>query len=203
MGRHGYNAHDYQASDLRRFFSTAREKGIALTPGESQLLQVLIANGILVEKGNALERGEGAVLSISRSSSPVLRRLLLTHESFHGAFFSLSEFRSECDRVWAALSETEREVWRLFLSTNGYDVEDRELMTNEFQAYLFQQERQSVAEFQAITVARLRKRHPEAAGLLDAFLRDHPDSFLRSFDELDAALQAAGGPPGGLAIGVQ
>jgi hypothetical protein len=202
-GRHGYNAHDYQASDLGRFFTDARRKGIQLTEGELELLKVLISVGILRESGAVLESGEGAVLSISRSSAPPLRRLLLTHESFHGAFFSLSEFRDECARVWDSLSETERQVWRLFLSSRGYDVEDRGLTINEFQAYLFQQERRRVGDFQAVTLGRLRKSHPEAAGLLEAFLREHPDSFLRSFDLLDEALRAAGGPPGGSAIGVE
>jgi hypothetical protein len=202
-GRHGYNAHDYQASDLRRFFSAALEKGIELTAGESELLRILIANGILVRRGSALDSGDGAVLSFSRSSAPALRRLLLAHESFHGAFFSLPEYRDACARVWDSLSETEREVWRLFFSSRGYDVGDRELAVNEFQAYLFQQERGRVGEFQALTMGRLRRSRPEAVGLLDAFQRDHPDSFLRSFDLLDSALRGAGGPPGGSPAGVE
>ncbi len=201
--RHGYNAHDYGAADLARFFSAARADRLPLTPGETALLKLLLANGVLTESGSALEPREGAVLSISRSSPPALRRLLLTHESFHGAYFSLPEYRDSCVRVWDSLSDAEQEVWRLFLSASAYNVQDRNLVINEFQAYLFQQDRRKVGDFQAIVIERMRKRFPQEAGLLDGFLRDHPDSFLRSFDLLDRALRAAGGPPGGSAIGIE
>jgi hypothetical protein len=203
QGRHGYNAHDYRPEDLARFFTEARTRGIALTSGETELLRVLESFGLLREKGSGLEAGEGGVISISRSSPAPLRRLLVTHECYHGVFFSVQAFRDAAGRSWDALSPVEQEVWRLFLSTGAYNAGDPYLVVNEFQAYLFQQERSRVRDFQAITLERLRKRKPEAGAVIDAFLREHPDSFQKSFDALDAALRAEGGPPGGAAIGIQ
>jgi hypothetical protein len=53
-------------------------------------------------------RMEKAKSSISRSSSPLLRSLLLTHESFHGVFFSLPGFRDATEKEWQSLSPEEQ-----------------------------------------------------------------------------------------------
>jgi hypothetical protein len=200
---HGYNAHDYKADDLARFFSTATDKGIALTPEEGQLLNLLEANGIVTPSGSDFAAGEGSVISFSRSSSAVLRDLLLTHESFHGAFFSLSSFRDATEQEWASLSDVEKEVWLRFLASRGYDTADHYLTVNEFQSYLLQQERKNVPGFQTLTLSRLHASSSRGAALVQRLLASHPDSFIRAFDVLDEALQSAGGPPGGDAASVR
>jgi hypothetical protein len=202
-GIHGYNAHDYRAEDLARFFTTADEQGVALSAEEEKLAALLVENGVIQKTGSGYAPGEGCVISLSRSSSPVLRDLLLTHECFHGAFFSLPAFREATEKEWASLSPLEQQVWKGFLASRAYDIEDRYLLVNEFQSYLLQQERLFVPGFQAITLSRMRAASPAGAALVKRFLAAHPASFLASFDALDGALQSAGGPPGGDAVGIR
>lgn len=201
-GKHGWNAHDYKADDLARFFDTAMKHGIPLTPGEEELKKLLLARGIVARGEGGYFGGEGAVLSISRQSGDALRRQLITHECFHGVFFSVSGFREACAKAWSALTAIEREVWLLFFQTGTYDTSNQYLVINEFQAYLFQQPREKVGELQAIVVGRLRAKFPGKSAMLGRFMAEHPDSFLRSFDALDEALRRSGGPPGGKAIAV-
>jgi len=202
-GIHGYNAHDYRADDLARFFTTAEKRGIGLAPGEEELARLLIQNAILRKTDAGFAAGDGSVISIARTSAPVLRNLLLTHECFHGAFFALSGFRSATQAEWASLSAVEKQVWLRFLASRGYNTSDIYLVVNEFQSYLLQQERKAVAGFQALTLSRMRAGSAPGAGLAARLLAEHPDSFLKSFDVLDQALQSAGGPPGGDAITVR
>jgi hypothetical protein len=210
--RHGYNAHDYRADDLARFFSTAEREGVALTAEEHDLADILVASGIIAPRysrgfqgheDSAYAPGDGAVISISRSSPAALRELLLSHECFHGAFFSLPVYRDACREVWETLLPLEKEVWREFLASKGYDFQNYYLVVNEFQSYLLQQPRERVRGFQAVTLARLRPRSARTIGLVDRLLAERPDSFVRSFDLLDKALRAAGGPPGGKALAVR
>jgi hypothetical protein len=202
-GIRGYNAHDYKADDLARFFTTAEKQGIRLTPGEEKLARLLVQNAVLRKTDAGFEEGDGSLISISRSSTPLLRALLLTHECFHGAFFALPAFRAASESAWASLSDVEKELWLGFLSSRGYNTADRYLVVNEFQSYLLQQERKAVSGFQALTLSRLRAGSARGAALADRFLAAHPDSFLGSFDTLDQALQSAGGPPGGDAATVK
>ena len=202
-GRHGYNAHDYRAEDLARFFETARAEGIELAAEEQTLKGILLDAGIIESTGSAFASGSGAVLSISRSSSAALRELLITHECFHGVFFSLPSFQAESERTWRSLSGVEKRVWREFLAMKDYNTDDPGLVVNEFQSYLFQQPREGVKAFQALTLGRMRAHSSEGAALVAQLLAQRPDSFLQSFDELDAALRAAGGPAGGRAIAVK
>jgi hypothetical protein len=202
-GIHGYNAHDYKADDLARFFTTAKEKGIPLTPEEGQLLDQLVANGIVTPSGSDYGAGEGSVISISRSSSAILRDLLLTHECFHGAYFSVAAFRDVTEKEWTSLSGVEKEVWVRFLASRGYNTDDHYLTVNEFQSYLLQQERKNVQGFQTYTLSRMSAASSRDAALVRMLLATRPDSFLSSFDVLDEALQSAGGPPGGDAASVR
>ena len=202
-GVHGYNAHDYRAEDLARFFSAAEAQSTALTPEEGQLARLLVENGVIGKAESGYTPGEGCVISISRSSSALLRELLLTHESFHGVFFSLPAFRDAVEKEWASLSPVEQELWLVFLASRSYDTSDHFLVVNEFQSYLLQQRRNAVSGFQDVTLARIRAGSPQGAGLAGRFLTARPQSFLQAFDALDRALQSAGGPPGGEAISVR
>ena len=127
--------------------------------------------------------GEGGILSISRQSSSIERRLLLTHESFHGIFFASPDYRAFCFQLWDSLSPAERGFVVGFLDDLGYDGQSRYLAVNEFQAYLMQQP----AAFAPAYFQRVLSRFGSPAGQsgvvqagllssarsLDSFLRSH------------------------------
>lgn len=106
------------------------------------------------------------------------------------------------EAVWESRSPVEKDVWADYLSSKAYDTTDHYLVVNEFQAYLFQQERQDVEGFQSVTLSRMKAQGGAAAVLAGRLLAEHPHSFLDSFDALDAKLRAAGGPPGGHALAI-
>jgi hypothetical protein len=199
-GLHGFNAHDYRADDLARFFQAAREELFALNPEEKLLEQILLENGTIRDDGK-FSPGRGAILSISRSSSPILRRHLLTHECAHGVFFSLPDFREASFEAWDRLSEQEQQFWRLFFRWVGYDSEDLYLTVNEYQAYLFQQPRSGVrAYFADLTASRLASSYPDQAIWIREFIRSDPDRFTRAFDHLETSLLQIAGLEGGRVI---
>jgi len=186
---HGFNAHDYRAEDLARFFQQAAEQEFPLLPEEEQLRGILIANGILERREGVFLPGRGAVISISRSSGPLLRRHLLTHEAFHGVFFMSEAYRESARALWDELGEGERAFWLLFFRWVGYDTADEYLSANELQAYLFQQERRWVGSyFRGVTAGRLLSAYPDRRGDILGFLGDDPGSFERRFDTLERAL---------------
>jgi len=199
-GLHGFNAHDYRAEDLARFFQAAREELFELNPEEELLKEILLGNGIIRDQGT-FSPGRGGILSISRSSYPVLRRHLLTHECYHGLFFSLPEFRQAAIQAWEGLAENEKEFWRLFFRWVGYDDEDPYLTVNEYQAYLLQQPRSGVRYyFATLTASRLVSSYPGQAAGVREFLRSDPDSFIRGFDTLEASLRRIARMEGGRLI---
>ncbi|MGO9310628.1 MAG: hypothetical protein ACLQDL_16600 [Spirochaetia bacterium] len=201
--QHGYNAHDYRAEDLARFFNAAEKDPSGLSAEESALAGILEANGVVRKTSDGYSAGDGCVLSISRSSSPLLRSLLLTHESFHGLFFTTPAFREAAETEWSALSADEQALWLDYLGARSYNTTDHYLVVNEFQSYLLQQERTSIRGFQALVLERMRAGTAREAGLARRLAAAHPSSFLDAFDVLDGALQSAGGPPGGQSIAVR
>jgi len=200
-GRRSWNAHDYRPEDLARFFTLAAQG--PLTAEELRLRGVLLANGVIRADGGGYDPGTGAVLSFSRESPAPLRELLLTHEAFHGVFFALPAYREACRETWEALDDDERAVWTAYFDLKGYNTADPYLVVNEFQSYVFQQERAAVPAFQAVTLQRVRDAYPALGPAVRRLQESRPDSFLASFDALDRALAAAGGPPGGRVMGVR
>jgi len=200
QGLHAYNAHDYRSEDLARFFAAVETQGVKLNRLEEELRRTLERSGIIVRQGAGYTAGKGGILAISRVGGDALRELLLTHESFHGVFFSLEEYREACQKQWEALSPVETRIWKAFLGSKNYNTEDRYLMVNEFQAYLFQQEESKVAGYQATTLARLRAAAPALAGDIAEVAAMKPASFLASFRSLDGTLRALDGLPGGIVI---
>ena len=187
--RHGYNAHDYRAEDLARFFQAAWDSSFPLNPEELRLREILLENNILRRAGNAWLPGSGAVLSISRSSSPQLRRFLLGHELYHGIFFSYPAYRNSCFALWDELEPEEKSYWKLLFDWVGYDLQDRYLLANELQAYLFQQERAGLEYyFKELFPSRLIKSYPEREEEIRDFLEQNPTSFERAFDKLQQDL---------------
>ena len=168
-GRRGYNAHDYAAPDLARFFSLAQEQGLALNDQELLLRSVAVAHGILQpDPGGGWRAGTGAILSISQASHAQLRDLLLRHEALHGLYFTHAPFREAVWAAWQQLTEDEQRFWVLLLAAVNYDVDYPDLVVNEFQSYLLQQGANRVANFLAVWNGRLRARHPEHADAIAA-----------------------------------
>jgi hypothetical protein len=197
---HGFNAHDYRAEDLARFFQQAREELFSLNSEEELLKQILLANGV-IRDGGAFSPGKGGILSISRGSYSTLRRHLLTHECAHGLFFSLPEFRQASFEAWDRLPEQEQEFWKLFFRWVGYDTEDPYLTVNEYQAYLFQQPRSGVRYYFAdLTPSRLISSYPGQASWVQELIRSDPDRFTRAFDYLETSLVRIAGVEGGRVI---
>ena len=146
-GRHGWNAHDYGPEGLASFFNTASERGFPLNPEETALESLALQENVLRADAGRMVPGQGGVLAISRSSSEIERKYLLTHESFHGIFFSSAAYRDFVFTLWDSLPENERGFYKAFLASLGYDSDDQFLAVNEFQAYLMQQPLEYAASF--------------------------------------------------------
>jgi len=173
QGRRGYNAHDYAAPDLARFFSAAQAAGLALTGEELLLRAVVVTHGIIEpDPAGGWRAGAGAVLSISQSSGRVLRRLLLRHEALHGLYFTHAAYQEAARALWHELSAGEQLYWHLLLEAVGYDIDYEWLVVNEFQAYLLQQDVARVADLLTLWAGRLRSRHPQHARAIDAVAAD-------------------------------
>jgi hypothetical protein len=205
-GLHGYNAHDYRAEDLARFFQTADAQGFALNREEELLRAMMTANGLLDAAGRAGGQAgdagsEGAILSISRESSDLLRAHLLTHEAFHGLYFLLPLYREACQAAWRDLEEAERRFWRLFLEWGSYDYRDEFLAANEMQAYLFQQPRSGLGPyFRLLTAERLERAFPGEAAWLGAHLAAGGGGFEAAFDRLSPILRREARLQGGRVV---
>ena len=177
---HGWNAHDYGAAGLSAFFNAVQREGIILNPEEISLRDLALGEGVLSTVHDRYEPGVGGVISISQSSSLIERRLLLTHESFHGIFFASADYRLFCFKLWDSLSPQTRSFFWVFLDELGYDASYRYLAVNEFQAYLMQQPlRYAPAYFERVTERFAQRDRPpgeailRAARRLDDFLETH------------------------------
>jgi hypothetical protein len=136
---HGWNAHDYRAEDLARFFNAAGAENFPLREEERELENILLQCGVLLRDGNGVRPGTGAVLSLSRQSSGYLRTLFMTHEGFHGLFFIDEDFREFSRRRWEALSPAAKRFILSYFDFQGYDIGDDYLVVNEFMAHVLQQ----------------------------------------------------------------
>ncbi len=142
-GKHGYNAHDYKADDLARFFEKARSENFPLNEKELLLRDILLNNGVIkIASDGEILAGTGAVISISQESPSYLRTTFIAHEGWHGIFFVDEEFRNTVASIYYTIdSDTLAYMRRYFQVTPSlnYDVNDDYLMKNEFMAYLLQQ----------------------------------------------------------------
>jgi hypothetical protein len=192
-GRHGWNAHDYGPDGLASFYSAALEQRFPLNPEEKALESLALQENILRSDANRVLPGQGGVLAVSRSSSEIERKYLLTHESFHGIFFSSPSYREFVFKLWDSLPENERRFYKGFLDSLGYDSGDRFLAVNEFQAYLMQQPLPYAASYFKRFLARFQG--PGGENAVDS------DSLTATARELDSYLQAAFGLRAGETIG--
>ncbi|MDR2258010.1 MAG: hypothetical protein LBE14_02550 [Treponema sp.] len=134
---HGWNAHDYRAEDLARFFDAAAD--FPLSPEERELEQILFTEGIIRRREGRIIAGEGAVLSLSRQSADYLRFTFMAHEGFHGLFFIDGDFRAFSRRRWEGLSRQAKIFIRSYFDYQSYDTGDEYLMVNELMAHCLQQ----------------------------------------------------------------
>lgn len=135
---HGWNAHDYAAGDLAKFFSLAAEQSFPLNRAEQELRDRLVAAGIIQPQAAGWRAGTGALVGVSAESPPSLRAVLFVHEAFHGLYYTSDEFRSGVKAAWDAMGEDARAAFRTYLAVSRYDPSDEALMANEFQAYVLQ-----------------------------------------------------------------
>jgi len=181
-GRHGWNAHDYGAQGLADFYNAAALTRFPLDSQELLLRDIALQQDILVMRRDRFAAGAGGIISISRESSSIERRLLLTHESFHGVFFASPAYRDYCFRLWDSLTGAERGFVTGFLDDLGYDGGSRYLAVNEFQAYLMQQPAAFAPEYFERVLARFGSRHGSDRVLLAGLLSSARslDSYLQS-----------------------
>ncbi|MDR0558496.1 MAG: hypothetical protein LBG43_11660 [Treponema sp.] len=139
-GQHGWNAHDYRAEDLAAFFERAETTHFPLLKEEFELKEILFANEILKRETNEkIRAGSGAIISVSRESSDVLRKQFMAHEGFHGLFFIDADFRSFTKSRYDSLMPAAKNFILSFFDYQHYDIADNYLVMNEFQAHVLQQ----------------------------------------------------------------
>jgi len=190
--KHGWNAHDYRAEDLARFFTLVEETGFRLNSEEILLRQILLNHGILSESQDVFTPGEGGFLSISRESPGYLREKFITHEGLHGLFFSDPEYRSACGEIFNSLPEEGKEFWQYFFTWMAYNADDPYLVVNEYQAYMLQQSVSSAEDY--------FRNHPAFSSLSEEikdFLEENPRFFEESARKMEALLEKHLGFPAG------
>ncbi|MDR1319219.1 MAG: hypothetical protein LBJ90_06295, partial [Treponema sp.] len=138
-GLHGWNAHDYSAEGLARFFDAARKSNFPLLAEERELEKILLASGLIRSGGGGISAGEGGIISISQESAPYLRRRFMAHEGFHGLFFIDEDFRNFSRGQWENLPRQAKRFLTSFFDFQSYDTGDDYLVVNEFMAHLLQQ----------------------------------------------------------------
>jgi len=138
---HGWNAHDYRAEDLARFFQAAREERFPLLAEERELGQMLLDAGIIRASGSGgtITAGEGGIVSISRESEGYLRVRFMAHEGFHGLFFIDNDFREFSKGRWQKLPSQAKRFLISFFNYQQYDTVNEYLLVNEFMAHVLQQ----------------------------------------------------------------
>ncbi len=177
---HGWNAHNYRGEGLSAFFNEAERTQFPLNPKERWLADYLLTFGILRRENGKYTAGRGGILSISRESSDPHRRLLLTHEAFHGVYYVSKSFQDLVSTLWKELSPEERKFWLYILSWMQYDPSDPYLVVNEFQAYLLQQPPTLVDRYFKETLPqRILEKNPEMEGFFKEVFEKHPDMFVK------------------------
>ena len=197
---HGFNAHDYRAEDLARFFAAASDERIELLPEERRLRELLLRAGVLRTEGGRPRAGKGGVISISRDSTPELRERLLGHEALHGLYFTSPAFRAAVASAWNGASSDLTRFVELYLSRPNwsYDLGNSYLLQNEFMAYLLQYRRSELdSQLLGPGAAWIRQSHPDLTAWAERFVREHRGELFAVYDALDAELWRELGVHGG------
>ncbi len=182
----GWNAHDYNAADLSEFFNRAHNDNIPLTDGEKILKDILLNTKILNRTKEAYTPGIGAIISISRSSSDNFRHLILRHEIYHGIYFTSKDLRNYVDIVWEELERNSKQIILMFLDSLTYDVTNKELLKNEFLAYLLQRdEKETYKYFNSIVYNRLILYYPHEKTVIDEYFKRNKTPFSYPIKKLN------------------
>jgi len=147
---HAWNAHDYRAEDLARFFQAARDAQFPLLAEERELERILLNEGVIRRGGGSvadsgtagggnISAGEGGIISISRESNANLRAIFIAHEGFHGLFFIDEDFRNFTRGRWQRLSAQAKRFIVSYFGYQQYDIADNYLLINEFMGHVLQQ----------------------------------------------------------------
>ena len=190
-GRHGYNAHNYNAEGLADFFTAVEDRLLDLTAEERLLREVVVANGIIRSVDGGYEPVGGGVLAVAQESYavPTLRQLLVAHEAYHGVYYAEPEYVDAVDELWAGLDEREQRYWRLLLSGLRYDVDDPYLVRNEYHAYLLQQPVAAAGwYFESRSAERLRRWYPALGSWFDAYFADYAGTHREQAARVQAEL---------------
>jgi len=191
---HGWNAHDYRAEDVARFFTLAETSKFSLGEEEILLRDLLLREGFLIASGNGFKGNGGALISISRESPDYLRKTFLTHEASHAIFFTDASYRKLVLSIWNDMSKEEKSFWYRYFGWMRYNTGSDYLMANELQAYLIQQSPVHAQKYFTETlVGRLVEAHPELEEPLSEYVLAFGGEFTEKAGELDAWLRAAYG----------
>lgn len=128
-----YYGHDYQASDLVKFFTLASTQNIKLNQNELWL------KSLIKQLGWQTPGANGALITLPAAIAPItpqFRAVILHHELSHGAFYTDAKYRQYATNFWNSLTATDRTAFTKFLGSEGYDTTNTNLMLNETQAYL-------------------------------------------------------------------
>jgi len=188
-GLHGWNAHDYRAKDLAEFFNISEKQKFILNPEEYELRDILLENNIIQKSEENYIPNSGGILSFSKESSPRLRQLFITHEGYHGIYFSDLRYEPEVQKVWNTLDEQEKQFWYNFLDWKHYEIEDAYLVVNEFQAYLMQQKIENIESYyKDYIIPRYLVKHPDKTEEMNNFLINYPNHFVDNAKKIEAAI---------------
>jgi hypothetical protein len=170
-----YYGHDYRAADIARFFTTADRDGIALNAEEIRL------RALLTQAGMLRDGATGALISIppvveAQQIDATSRATILHHELSHGVFFTDAVYAAYARSFWqTALNDSQREGFRRFLGSEGYDTANEDLMLNEAQAYLVH-----TPDRNYFLPDRAGLSEAEAVRLREVFVRGMPDGWLKT-----------------------
>ena len=200
-GLFGWNAHNYDAERLARFFNQVEQQAarqeIELTAEEQLLLRLLLENGIIGRRGGGYVALRGGILAISQESPALLREFLLTHESFHGLYAASTEYRRAAMQVWRGLDGAERAFWRRLFGSLTYDPDDGQLVADEFQAYLMHYGGAQAIGYWQLMIERLNRRLPQQRRATLQLLANYPALFARPAAALDRAARLHSGVEAG------
>ncbi|MCL2704991.1 MAG: hypothetical protein FWE72_02145 [Spirochaetaceae bacterium] len=197
-GLHGWNAHDYKAEDLCNFFNLAQQTGFILSNEEELLKIILQENKIIKKSGSQFLPLRGGILSISRETTPSLRRVFVMHEGYHGVFFASEEFRKKSNEIWAKTSSDIKLFWKIFLMHRNYDVKNNYLLVNEFMAYHLQQNPvNGQAYFFNYSIPLLQERYLSRKDFFNNLKENYKNEFFSISTEFADTLFSITGLPAG------
>ena len=138
-----YSGHNMRASDLARFLNVLRATrpgGAAETAAEAAMVRALKNVGALVTNKDgsfAAARDDPVLAAVAGSSDRNEVRDALLHEAMHMVFYVDAPYERACRDYWdAAVSDSDKDAWREFLTELRYNADDETLAVNELQAYM-------------------------------------------------------------------